>query len=240
MKRKYFFINCIALPVLFLNNVSAAKTYPFQVNLFGGVTHANVSAEQLFFQSTELDTLHDRTIGNQASGGLGFAYRTIFKNHPATLGLDWTYLKTHNHGDVFENRDTSLPNYDYELDLNTNRFMINAEMQFCEVWQKFSPFAQLGVGIALINVDYHDTPKPDVSNIRSGINLGHRKNNTGVVSFGLGIKRPITPNIEAYFTYQISDLGTARTHKMSEILTRSLDVNLRTHDLFIGIHYLIG
>ena len=227
-----------------------------QVNLFGGGANLHTEVGDEVFPPVfpvvppQTNTLHGSSDHFEFTGGGGVAYdfampaaasgNDHYVLRDISLGVNAYYVGGHDpSGQVYR---FGLPqfNFDnYDIDLNSTRIMFDTEWDFHPVGQRVVPFLIGGIGDAINNMGYSESPISDTNDPGGQVSLDHHVTHNFAYEVGLGIKVLLTQNSQLSLRYLYSDLGSAEAD--SSVLAKPLTVsNLHTSSALLGYTYEFG
>ncbi|MBX3708649.1 MAG: porin family protein [Gammaproteobacteria bacterium] len=237
----------------FMPQLTAASTANYQIRLYGGFSHAYTSTNKLVIDSPiedETDFLHNTNSGNDGTAGIGFSYNFLPTLALAddsddcflqdtSVGMDLFFLNTTNSGIVYQFENPNFDNYHYDLKLKTLRIMLNGELGFQSPLQDIIPYLQASVGIARIRTSYDETPRTEEGISDGNIQLSSKTNYSFAYSLGTGVKIMLASNVQLSISYLYTNFGSTETATRSNnvVLTKPINVTLRTHTGLVGLIY---
>jgi opacity protein-like surface antigen len=227
MKNTFLFVRaCLLVFLLLLCQTGLAAIVPVgpQVTGYGGVSYSYgyTDTSRVIpneYIDNEVDT---RTANNNDANfmpGIGIAYDFLTgaaENnnfiHDFSVGLDWFYLNTSLKGQVYLYGDPDLNYYNYKLNFNSNRVMIDAQLNFRAI-KKVTPFIQVGYGLARIQDSYSDEVSSSAPSYvpNPGYAMLSKTNYNPAYTLGAGIQVPVSEHVTFSVRYLFTDLGSVET-----------------------------
>lgn len=222
-----------------------------EVNLYGGISTVNGGPKLLLFNSAfpEQDALvKDSESNYNFIGGGGIAYNFLIDEnnsnsliHDVSIGLDYYGFNTSVTGDVLQFGVIYLNNFDYNLNIETQRLMLDAQLNFHPLKNKIIPFVVAGIGAANVKAQYYDTPNLVHGTSGGGISLSSNTEHNTAYSVGAGFRIPVTQKIHVSLSYLYTDLGSATTGSVSIPFAsgtiQPVTMQVHTQTGLMGINY---
>lgn len=242
-----FFIGISSLFVSLIQLASASSP-GLQANVFGGISRTQMTSSLIHISPQETD-LMEKDNATDTTFGAGIAYvlplERILNNHPNSIiknllfGVDYFYYNTQLGGGVQLYESAKFTNYDYTLNLRTNRLMLNIQWLFLPQWQNISPYVGAGIGGTRIRTRYYEQPKVFEMIYNGELNLTSRTNTNFVYSLTVGVRKPLTSQIELFLSYLYTDFGSAYTSCQStlNVIESPIKIKVATQTGLLGISY---
>lgn len=223
------------------------------LNLYGGGANLHGKLGDEVFPPVfpgvppQTNTLHGSSSLFDFTGGGGLAYDFVmpaaasgqndYAIRDISLGINAYYVGGHDfNGEVYR---FGLPqfNFDnYDLNLQSTRVMIDSEWDFHPIGQHVIPFIMGGIGDAINNMSYKETPISANQNPGGQLSLDSHITHNFAYELGLGVKVALTPDSLLSLRYLYSDLGSAQVD--SSVLSEPLSLNsLHTSSVLLGYTY---
>jgi opacity protein-like surface antigen len=218
-----------------------AANYTKQLNLYGGVSYANVSSSGIIIAPDERDTIHSTSSGNDVTGGFGISYNYLLppnlvkKFHQtlydATFGLDLLIYNTTESGETYLFGEANLANYRNQLQFQTARLMLDGAIGLHPIWQEIIPFITAGAGVARINTKYLETAKANQDIFGGELYLPTHTTYNFVYSFGAGLKKSLSERVKLSVLYLYTNFGVASssTHSTEITIMKPITAKLQTN-----------
>ena len=222
-----------------------------EVNLYGGISKVDGGQKSVFFNSAfpEHDTLvKDSESNYNFIGGGGIAYNFLMDEnnsnsliHDVSIGLDYYGFNTSVTGDVLQFGVLHFNNFDYDFNIETQRLMLDAQLNFRPLKNKMMLFVVAGIGAANVKAQYYDTPNLVHGTSGGGINLPSNTEHNTAYSVGAGFRIPVTQKIHVSLSYLYTDLGSATTGSASIPFAsgtiQPVTMQVHTQTGLVGINY---
>lgn len=217
-----------------------------QISVYGGFTNTKISPSNLqFFGETDsLVPSPNQKHQTDFNWGFGAAYRWVMPQYPqfnllhdVSLGLDFYYFFSKQHGEVWQFQQSMFNNYMYQLPIHSARLLVDTEWTLHPIGTRLFPFIEGGIGFAANTINYSNAPLP-------GITGGFWLNSSNTqyqfsYTVGLGAKFLIIPQMTLSIRYLYADLGYAVTGTAGTApLINPISVPLTTQAGLIGLTYL--
>lgn len=156
-----------------------------------------------------------------------------------SFGLNLFYFTTEQQGDVWQFQLPVFNNLTYTLPLCSTRILFNTEFTFRPIFKRVFPFVEGGIGLAINEASYADTPKPN--NTVPPTLLNHHTQSQFAYSVGGGFRIPFRKDMEASIRFVYSDLGRAKTASTGNLPVQGpISIELTSQSWLLGFSYLIG
>jgi opacity protein-like surface antigen len=243
-----FFISCL------LNPAFAETELPvWEAQIQAGAAFVHSGNANLGVTTSETDTLASTNDPTAFHGGVGVGYLRPLKKTPENWN-GFTYLKPainfyflstmHFEGDVYEFQEPSLNNDNYQMNVQSQRFMFDLSTDLLN-WKNWSITGLAGLGIA-----WNESKYSDYGN--QSFNQGERLtlNRYTAAQFawevGAGLRYQMSEKWSLSLDYLYTDLGKAKTGssiKNSDIAHPSIssgDFRIRSNSILLSLQMDLG
>ncbi len=203
----------------FLSLLSSVYAKNFGLSAQLGLSNLHVGSSTIQVTPTETDTLHQQENPNVPEFTLGLNYLVPlphirewhgFTFFPALVPvLNFRYIKQEITGEVWQYQEPAMNNYNYNLSIDSLRFMLDVALILFSYQEKTSFFIFGGVGNAWNQIGYQDTAVPGVPG--GELHLNNRTNSGFVYELGGGIFYPLDQCMSVFLEYRYAHFPKIRT-----------------------------
>lgn len=190
-------------------NAHPMTSHPFVIGFTGGVMWASGGSNQQFYLLSDVQKAYlanrytDTVVTGEIFAGMGFDFT---RDMQAQLGLALAMNSSIGlNGDVLEDADPDLNNYNYYYKMRSTRLSIKGKL-LKQMAYGLAPYATASAGIAFNNAHGFK----EVSKISEEVPPPFFQDNTKTsftYALGLGLQKVLTKNWSAGLGYEYADLG---------------------------------
>jgi len=228
----------IYMPAIYSNTVTAkdivTETSRWGINLYlGEAQNTTSNTSGLKFSTYETDTLtNPNKSSTDIAPGLGITYRHVISPnnnsliHALSASLNYYYTDMSRDGQVYLFGYAQFNNYTYKMKINSNRLMLDGELELHPLVHNITLFGILGIGGALNTMSYKE--KSVFTNVGGQLDFSSHDQLNFASEIGGGVKMPVNKNSVISLRYLYTDLGEATSKNQSSTPARRLENPLST------------
>ncbi|KTC77987.1 outer membrane protein [Legionella brunensis] len=225
---------------------TTAYSHALQTSLYGGISRTHIDPGPLHISESETDILHSDNDSEGTIGiGLGWQFNLLNQNNTHGLlggfiaGLNYFHFSAEPGGEVWLYGMPQFVNYDYQFSLDTDRLLVNGQMELFPALQVIQPYVEAGVGYAHIRSQYCELPTLGSGATDGNLIFPRRSDNQWVYTLGAGVKTQLSPQWTLSLAYNFTDFGTihAGPYDSDVVIQQPLDIAMKLHTALLGITY---